>query len=116
MAQLAKDLLSLKSISRDNSMIYPLGLRNHAWVIGRAMAQHMCPSSMRHKLAELADHIMDSIHDILDNDPEEMSNRGSTFRSNHPSYECFMADLKSVSNEDGTSRTCERAEDDESSL
>jgi hypothetical protein len=51
------------------------------------------PSPTNDEFVGMADYVEESIHDLLANDSESISDSTSNQGSYHPSCECFMADI-----------------------
>jgi hypothetical protein len=74
-------------------MAFPHGLRNTTQIIKRHTTQRFCPPPSNDEFVGMADYIEESIHDLLVNDLESISDSASSQGSYHPSRECFAADI-----------------------
>ena len=85
----------------------PFGLRNAAETIGHLVAQRMILSPTNDEFIGVIEHIVESFHDLLVEEPESPSGSNSSRGSHHPSRECFMTGtpeghLESVDEEEAT--------------
>ena len=69
----------------------PFSLRNAAKTIGHHVAQRMIPSPANDEFMGVIEHVVESFHDLLVEEPELPSGSDSSRGSHHPSHECFMA-------------------------
>ena len=68
----------------------PFGLRNATATVSHLVAQHMIPPPTNDEFVGVIEHIMESFHDLLAEEPESPSGSDSSRGSHHPSCECFM--------------------------
>ena len=66
------------------------GLCNAVETIGHLVAQRMIPSPANDEFMGVIEHIVESFHDLLIEEPESLSSSNSSRGSHHPSRECFM--------------------------
>jgi hypothetical protein len=93
MTQLAgREPISPDVLARDALAAYPFGLRNAVETIASFVAQCLRSFSTDSEFVEMADYIVDSIHDLLGLDSQTFFDSSSSRGSHHPSQECFMAE------------------------
>ena len=85
----------------------PFGLRNAAATVSHLMAQRMIPSPVNNEFVGVIEHVMESLHDLLAEEPGSPSGSVSSRGSHHPSRECFImgtleGHVESVSEEEAT--------------
>ena len=68
----------------------PFGLYNAAETIGHLVAQRMILSPANDEFIGVIEHIAESFHDLLVEEPESPSGSDSSRGSHNPSHECFM--------------------------
>ena len=68
----------------------PFCLHNTAETVGHLVAQCMIPSPANDEFVGVIEHIVESFHDLLVEEPESLSGSNSSRGSHHPSRECFM--------------------------
>ena len=68
----------------------PFGLRNVTETVSHLVAQRMIPPPTNDEFMGVIEHIMESFHDLLVEEPESPSGSDSSRGSHHPSRECFM--------------------------
>ena len=83
------------------------GLRNATATVSHLVAQRMIPFSVNNEFVGVIEHIMESLHDLLTEEPRSPSGSDSSKGSHHPSRECFMTGtpeghIESVSEEEAT--------------
>jgi len=71
-------------------MVLPFGLRNAAETIGHLVAQRMIPPPANNEFVGVIEHVAESFHDLLLEEPESPSGSDSSRGSHHPSRECSM--------------------------
>ena len=71
-------------------MVLLFGLRNAAETVGHLVAQRMIPSPTNNEFVGVIEHVVESFHDLLIEEPESPSGSDSNRGSDHPSCECFM--------------------------
>ena len=82
--------LSLEHHIRSASIALLFDLHNAAATIGHLVAQCMVPPPMNDKFKGVIEHVMETFHDLLAEEPESPSGSDSNRGSHHPSHECFM--------------------------
>ena len=82
--------LSPKHLIRSAPTVLSFGLRNAAGTISHLVAQRMIPPPTSDEFVGVIEHVMESFHDLLIEDPESPSGSDSSRGSHHPSRECFM--------------------------
>jgi hypothetical protein len=94
MTQLAGgELLSLDILTQGASMAFPYGLRNTTQIIECHTMQHFRSPPANDEFVGMANYVEESIHDLLANDLESISDSASSQGSYHPSCECFKANI-----------------------
>jgi hypothetical protein len=94
MTQLANgEPLSSDTLTQDASTAFPYDLRNAVQIVGHHMVRYFCSPPANDESVGMADYIEESIHDLLANDLESISDSASSQGSYHTSHECFMADI-----------------------
>ena len=68
----------------------PFGLCNATVTISHLVAQRMVPPPTNDEFMRVIEHIVESFHDLLAEEPELPSGSESSRGSHHPSRECFM--------------------------
>ena len=71
-------------------MALPFGLRNATATVSHLVAQHMVPPPTNDEFVGVIEHVTESFHDLLAEEPELPSGSDSSRGSHHPSRECFM--------------------------
>ena len=90
MARLARgEPLSPEHLIRSAPIVLPFGLRNAAATVSHLVAQHMIPPPMNDEFMGVIEHVVESFHDLLAEEPESPSGSDSSRGSHHPSHECF---------------------------
>ena len=84
------------------------GLRNAAATVSHLVAQRMIPFPTNNEFMGVIEHVMESLHNLLTEEPESSSGSDSSRGSHHPSRECFMmgtpkGHVKSVPTEEAIS-------------
>ena len=82
--------LSLEHLIRSTPTELPFDLRNAVATIGRLVAQRMVPPPTNDEFMGVIEHVTESFHDLLAEEPESSSGSNSSRGSHHPSRECFM--------------------------
>ena len=82
--------LSLEHLIRSALIVLPFGLHNAVVTISHLVAQRMVPPPMNDEFMGVIEHIVESFHDLLAEEPESPSGSDSSRGSHHPSRECFM--------------------------
>ena len=72
-------------------MVLLFGLRNTTTTASHLVAQRMIPFPMNNEFVGMIEHIMESLHDLLVEEPGSPSGSDSSRGSHHHSHECFMA-------------------------
>ena len=85
----------------------PFGLHNVAATISYLVARRMVLPLVNNEFVGVIEHIMESLHDLLTEEPRSPSGSDSSKGSHHPSRECFMTGtpeghVESVSEEEAT--------------
>ena len=85
----------------------PFGLLNATETIGHLVAQRMIPSPANDEFMGVIEHVAESFHDLLVEEPESLSSSNSSRGSHHHSRECFMTGtperhVESIHEEDAT--------------
>ena len=85
----------------------PFGLRNAVMTVSHLVAQHMILSPTNNEFMGVIEHVVESFHDLLVEEPESPSGSDSSRGSHHPSRECFMmgtpkGHVKSIHEEEAT--------------
>ena len=60
--------------------------------VSHLVAQRMVPPPVNDEFVGVIEHIMESFHDLLAEEPESPMGSDSSRGSHHPSWECFMAE------------------------
>ena len=60
------------------------GLRNAAETVGHLVVQRMIPSPASSEFVGVIEHVMESFHDLLVEEPESLSGSDSSRGSHHP--------------------------------
>jgi len=108
MAQLTREEpLSPEYLIRSAPTVLPFGLLNATETIGHLVAQRMIPSPANDEFMGVIEHIVESFHDLLIEEPESLSSSNSSRGSHHHSRECFMTGtperhVESIHEEDAT--------------
>ena len=71
-------------------MVLPFGLCHAIETIGHLVAPRTPPSPTNDEFVGVIEHIVESFHDLLVEEPESPSDSDSSRGSHHPSRECFM--------------------------
>jgi len=82
--------LSLEHLIQSAPTVLPFGLCNAAETVGHLVAHRMIPSPMNNEFMGVIEHVVDSFHDLLTEEPKSPSGSDSSRGSHHPSRECFM--------------------------
>ena len=90
------------------TIVLLFSLCNAMATISHLVAQCMVPPFMNDEFVGVIEHVVESFHDLLAEEPESPSGFESSRGSHHPSCECFMTDtpeghVKSVHKEEATS-------------
>ena len=86
----------------------PFGLRYATTTVSHLVAQLMIPFSTNNEFVGVIEHVTESLHGLLIEEPGSPSGSDSSRGSHHPSRECFMVGtleghVKSISTEEATS-------------
>ena len=68
----------------------PFGLRNSTATVSHLVAQRMIPSPVNNEFMGVIEHVAESFHNLLAEEPGLPSGSDSSRGSHHPSRECFM--------------------------
>ena len=68
----------------------PFGLHNAAATLSHLVAQRMIPFPMNNEFMGMIEHVTESLHDLLTEEPGLPSGSNSSRGSHHPSRECFI--------------------------
>ena len=68
----------------------PFGLCNAMAIVSHLVAQRMVPPPTNDEFMGVIEHVVESFHDLLVEEPESPSGSDSSRGSHHPSRECFM--------------------------
>ena len=82
--------LSPEHLIQSTPIVLPFGLRNVTETVSHLVAQRMIPPPTNDEFMGVIEHIMESFHDLLVEEPESPSGSDSSRGSHHPSRECFM--------------------------
>ena len=82
--------LSPEHLIRSTPIVLPFGLRNAAETVSHLVARCMVFSPVNNEFMGVIEHVMESFHDLLIEEPESPSGSNSSRESHHPSHECFM--------------------------
>ena len=69
---------------------FPFGLRNAAATISHLVARRMVLPPTNNEFVGVIEHIMESLHNLLTEEPGSSSGSDSSRGSHHPSRDCFM--------------------------
>ena len=88
-------------------MVLPFGLCNTAMTVRHLVAQHMIPFLMNNEFIWVIEHVAESLHDLIVEEPGSPFGSDSSRGSHHPSQECFMTGtseghIKSISEVEAT--------------
>ena len=91
MAQLTGgESFSLKYLTRSSPTVLSFSFCNAAETVGHLVAQRMIPPPANNEFVGVIEHVAESFHDLLIEEPESPSGSDSSRGSHHPSRECFM--------------------------
>ena len=82
--------LSPKHLIRSAPTVLPFGLRNAAGTVRHLVAQRMIPPPTNDEFVGVIEHVAESFHYLLTEEPESSIGSDSSRGSHHPSRECFM--------------------------
>ena len=68
----------------------PFGLHNATTTVSHFVARHMVLPPVNNEFMGVIEHVMESLHNLLTEEPESSSGSDSSRGSHHPSRECFM--------------------------